>query len=423
MNGLRLPACWIAFMLLLSACSLAEISRQIAIVEDVGVIRGKVDVQTTQKGPVVVLRFAVNGGLFSLENEVIATAAGEYEFSAEPGEYLVAAFVDVNQDGRFQRGQEHGNYCTDPLTFTIEARQEIELATIVISGDPPALAEGQRVVIAESEIVENIGEVVSLGDAQFNRDNYGMGMWRPLDFLESGGGGLLFLQEYDASKMPVLFVHGIAGGPTDLRKLIESLDTKHFQPWILYYPSGLHLGMVSDYMVKAMTDLQSRYGFEKFDVIAHSMGGVVARSFVKKYVEGFPARVNQIGLVMTINSPMGGMASAASGVDLSPVVVPAWRDLATGSEFLQDLHAWTWPRQIPYHLVFSYQPGNDDDGVVALESQIPLKLQSEAVRLYGFRNTHVGTLSDPSFIALFEGILEQSRQCSADHAASGAACR
>ncbi len=402
LSGIVVPV----MLVLLPACGLKEISRQADSVENVAVIKGKVDVQSAQPGPVVVLRFEVRNEVFTLENQIIASGAGNYEFTVEPGVYLVAAFIDVNHDGRFQRGQEHGNFSTDPLTFRVGERQTVELETIVIRGDPPELADDQGAIIAESEINRNIGAVVSLDDPLFSRDNYSMGMWRPLDFLQSVGGGLLFLQDYDASRVPVIFVHGIAGGPTDLRALIESLDAKKFQPWVLYYPSGVRLDMISDYMVKAVTDLQNRYAFERFDVIAHSMGGLVVRSFVKKYVERFPMRESHIGLVMTVNSPMGGMASASSGVDLSPVVVPAWRDVATGSEFLRDLHEWDWPGQIPYYLVFSHEAESGDDGVVTVESQIPFKLQSEALRMYGFTNSHVGTLTDPSFITLFGEILD-----------------
>ena len=67
-----------------------------------------------------------------------------------------------------------------------------------------------------------------------------------------------------------------------------------------------------------------------------------------------------------------------------------------------------WPDKIPYHLVFSYKTGSSDDGVVHLQSQIPLKLQSEAVRMYGFKNTHAGTLNDATFLELFNMILADS---------------
>jgi hypothetical protein len=107
---------------------------------------------------------------------------------------------------------------------------------------------------------------------------------------------------------------------------------------------------------------------------------------------------------------MGGLASASMGVKYSPIVLPCWRDVAVGSDFLKDLHAWSWPQEIPYHLVFSYVSGDSGDGVVPLESQIPPHLQDEAVRMYGFNHDHVGTLDDPRFLALFNQILHDRSQ-------------
>ena len=104
---------------------------------------------------------------------------------------------------------------------------------------------------------------------------------------------------------------------------------------------------------------------------------------------------------MTINSPMAGMPAAASGIKHSPIVVPSWRDVEPGSEFLQVIHNWDWPKDIPYHLVVSFKDGESSDGVAPLQSQTPLKLQSESTRMYIFNNDHVGTLNDKKFIELF----------------------
>lgn len=391
--------------LLLSGCGLREIKRQTIAAENTGIIKDKIKVESDQEGPVVVVRLEDKSGVLVLENQVVATATGNYKFTAEPGEYLVAAFIDVNHDGRFQRGQEHGNFHTDPLTFRLEANQTVEVETIVISGDPPLPPQDKTTINDEEKVIANIGKVVSLDDPVFVRPNYNMGMWRPMDFLKEVGGGLMFLQEYAPEKIPVIFVHGIAGGPTDLRRAIESIDQQRFQAWILYYPSAMRLDLVSDYLIKAVTDLQNKYGFSEMILVAHSMGGLVTRSFVKKYIERFPNRKNNLRLAMTINSPLGGMPSAANGVKNSPIVVPSWKDVATDSEFLNILDAWVWPRDIPYYLIFSYEPGKDNDGIVGLNSQIPLKLQSEATRMFGFNNTHVGTVNDDAFIKLFNEIL------------------
>jgi pimeloyl-ACP methyl ester carboxylesterase len=403
-NKMRVGA-FVVLTLAAAGCGLQEIKRQTTAADDIGVIKGKIEVKSDQKGPIIVYGFADSGGILTRKYHLTASDNGNYRFSAEPGMYAVAAFIDVNGDGNFQRGLEHGNFNTDPLTFNLEVDQTVEAKTIVISGDPPLPPADEEIRIEERKVITNIGVVISLDDPVFVRENYNMGMWKPIDFLDHVGGGLFFLQEYDENKIPVLFVHGIAGGPTDLQALIESMDQERFQPWILYYPSGLRLDMISDYMLKAVAGVQDKHGFNQMILVAHSMGGLVTRSFVKKYVDKFPERTDNLRMVMTINSPLGGMHSATGGVNHSPIIVPSWRDVADNSEFLSDLHAWVWPQDIPYYLVFSYKPGKDDDGVVGLNSQLPLKLQSEATRMFGFNNTHVGTVHDEAFIALFNEML------------------
>jgi hypothetical protein len=158
------------------------------------------------------------------------------------------------------------------------------------------------------------------------------------------------------------------------------------------------------------------------------MGGLITRSFVKKYQEQFLEDLKTIGLVMTINSPMGGMASAAKGVKRSPIVVPSWRDVAAGSTFLEGgvdkagkeivgINEWDWPKEIPYYLIVSNKTGKDGDGTVSMVSQAnnyeknpydELKLQLEATRPYIFNNTHDGTLNHERFLALFNDILADS---------------
>ena len=88
-------------------------------------------------------------------------------------------------------------------------------------------------------------------------------------------------------------------------------------------------------------------------------------------------------------------------------MVPAWKDVATESEFLRDLDEWDWPDDLPYYLVFSFETGSDDDGVGPITSQIPMKTQLEATRIVGFNNCHVGTLQDSNFINLIWDFLQE----------------
>jgi pimeloyl-ACP methyl ester carboxylesterase len=149
--------------------------------------------------------------------------------------------------------------------------------------------------------------------------------------------------------------------------------------------------------------MHARYEFKEVVVVAHSMGGLVTRAFVMKH-EARRGRY-KLAKVFTINSPLHGMDSAASGVKSSPIVVPVWRDVATGSEFIARLHEWHWPRDVPYFLIFSYMPREEGDGVVPLRSQLSNALQEEATAIRGLQAQHAEILHDAYFIHLLNEML------------------
>jgi pimeloyl-ACP methyl ester carboxylesterase len=402
---------FIACLLLISGCSLGEIRKQIHVTESLGIIKGTVELSDSLEGAIIVRRYSLEEGIYVYESFERPSADGEYSFHVIPGTYYIAAFIDINRDAEYQSseaGDYHGSESGTPAAIHVESGQTVTVGTITIAERLSAEYANTESRVDLSPVKENIGRVVNLDDAMFDRTNYSTGMWKPIQFLTEVGGGLLFLQEYQADKIPILFVHGINGGPTDWEAAIRNLDIRHFQPWVLYYPSGMRLDIISDYLVTAVVELHQTYGFKQLYVASHSMGGLVAKSFVQKYLDRFPEDKELISFMMTVNSPMNGMNSAVSGVNNSPIVIPAWHDVATDSAFLQDLNAWKWPDKVPYHLVFSYKTGGSNDGFVRLQSQIPLELQAEAIRIYGFNNTHVGTLNDAAFLELFNKVLAGS---------------
>lgn len=394
-------------MFAIPGCSLNEISKQTKIVEDIGYIKGNIRLTSNRKGPVIVLHLEDHKGVPALRSRVFATSNGDFHFVALPGEHYIAAFIDSNKDGHYQQG-EHGNFYGSPTIINVAPHQTVILKTITIAGPLPKSSTKHKAVDKTRAVWTNIGQVTTLNDPRFARKNYDMGLWKPFDFLDVAEGGLFFLQKYQRRKVPVIFVHGAKGGPADWKPVIKRLDKRRFQAWVLYYPSGMRLDTISDYLVEAISRLQVKYGFERYYVVAHSMGGLVTRSFVKKNVERANGSLTTPRLVVTINSPMNGMDSASSGVKYSPIVVPSWRDIESGSSFLKEIHEWNWPQEVPYHLVVSYKDGKSGDGVASLQSSVPLKLQSESTRLYVFNNTHVGTLSDKKFLVLLNRILKDN---------------
>ena len=141
--------------------------------------------------------------------------------------------------------------------------------------------------------------------------------------------------------------------------------------------------------------LRMQYGFDRAAVVAHSMGGLVTRGFLLQDYETNAADV--VRTYVTISSPMGGMASAGKGVEVSPIVVRSWYGLAPGSEYLdglfyEDPAEKTKRRRLPktmtYHLLFGFRGAGPNDGTVALSSQLRQEAQEEARTERGFDETH-----------------------------------
>ncbi len=390
---------------LASGCVVSDVQLQAQAIGATGRLLGAITTAGASGEDVVVVLFQRGDDqAFSLRRRVFADAAGRVAFVVPAGEYYLAAFQDSNGDSRYQKG-EPGHFYGAPTAVRVPAAGQVEVSIDLTAQHAPFVADAAFVDRSWAFDV-NLGRVTTLADGRFDPQNGVLGLWLPVDFLNGPAqGGLFMLGPYDARRIPVIFVHGMGGGPRDFSALIASLDPERYQPWVLYYPSGLRLDMISDYFVTAVFELQRRYGVRRFAVVAHSMGGLLTRSFVSKYTARYPEAAKALRMVVTVNSPMMGMASAALGVTHSPIVVPVWQDVATDSEFVRNLAASGWPAQVPYHVVFSYSGSDSGDGTVPLESQIPLGLQAEATRLHGFKDSHAGTLRAPAFFALLRNLL------------------
>jgi uncharacterized alpha/beta hydrolase family protein len=82
-------------------------------------------------------------------------------------------------------------------------------------------------------------------------------------------------------------------------------------------------------------DLYRRYGFQEMHVIAHSMGGLVARSFIlHNYYQSHQTFIKDF---ISISSPWNGHKLTAKGVEQAPEAIPSWHDMVPDSAFIQAL--------------------------------------------------------------------------------------
>ena len=409
-----------------SGCVFQDVREQQEGIDAYCVLSGTLAAASEVQGPFVVslARASAAGSVAPWQgiDHFVLEGAGRWGFVAPAGAYRIAAFEDVNRDFQYGAGEPFiapeqtsaikcpvGGRLTD-LALRMPERSEGRLdATLDLSTLTPRDSESQ--VNATLGQLTEAGRLTTLADPRFSDDTARSGLWRPFDFLMEGYAGVYFLGPHDPRKTPVLFVHGINGTPASFSYLIENLDRTRFEPWIYYYPSGAHLAALAGRLDQTVAKLQLRYGVKRLAVVAHSMGGLVARGFVQRRVQ--VEHADEILVLVTISTPWAGHAAAELGVKTAPAVVRVWEDLAPGSDYLRNLYATVSATEPPHHLLFTFERkstsfGPSDDQGVTVASQLAPSAQRNAARIYGFDDSHMSVLRDPEAAALVNRLLVQA---------------
>jgi pimeloyl-ACP methyl ester carboxylesterase len=346
-----------------------------------------------------------------------------------PGCYGVFAFEDANENGHYDA--EPGLSAASPDRFFelgTGQRQDVPDLAIPADGrlavdaaDPTSeqvlglvarSQEEQLLVSLQSVAVE--GERADLSDPRFGAQSARLGYFDPLGFGWQVGPGVYFLEDYDPHKIPVLFVHGALGHPSEFESLVKGLDRTHYQPWFFFYPSGARLSSVSELLSQLVTRLRLRLRFARLAVVAHSMGGLVARSFILKHHE--EAREDPVELFVAISTPWDGSEAAQSANrEPSPLFpasmrVPMWQDIATNSAFLNHLffvdgEPAKGERPLPPGLEFDLLFGVLDR-TISLSSAARWEAVRQARERWPLVEDHTSILRSPDASKLLGGILQ-----------------
>lgn len=386
----------------LSACGMLAVKEQQQKIDAVCSIGGRVEAERKDAAPIIVVLARRVGEKWQIADHFVLEGPGLWQLRASAGSYGLAAFQDLNRDLKLQPDEPFlandaltcspGERRTD-LVLRIPAGGRSQYAGTIDIAALQARSFNEQLDISLGQVTA-VGEVASLSDARFDAAIAEDGLWRPFDFLFKGYPGVYFLGAYDSTKVPVLFVHGINGSPQNFSPLIERLDRSRFQPWVYYYPSGAALTSVADHLTQTMRKLQLQYGFTRFAVVAHSMGGLVSRGFLQRYVGGGGRAA--VPLFVSIATPWDGHKAAALGVRTAPAVVRVWIDMSPGSRYLQSLYEKELG--VPHYLLFTFKQdggmslGEASDGAVTVASQLRDAAQRGATRVEGYNETHMSVL-------------------------------
>jgi pimeloyl-ACP methyl ester carboxylesterase len=142
-----------------------------------------------------------------------------------------------------------------------------------------------------------------------------------------------------AESPPVLLIHGYLATRGSVHLLERRLTEKNHV--VMTYPLGsLHLGDIresSAFIAGKVESLLAQTGVAQVDIVAHSMGGLVALDYLKR--GGGAPYVRRLVLMGT---PARGTWSALLGIVTAPLG-KGGRQLLPGSDFLRDLDSTPLP--------------------------------------------------------------------------------
>lgn len=400
-----------------TGCALKKLETELSQFQDMTRISGRVSDGELGRGAIVLV-FHDEISQRSLVNYRIVPEKGAFVFYVKPGAYFIVAFTDSNTNFKYDHGEPLACY---GAPSRIDATPGTHYSDLTVSTSlSSGIAADFTIDVSHadsspslSRFRENVGAIVDFDDDRLAARHGKTGLWQPSRFLNEVGGGIFFLEPYDPAKIPVLFIHGSNGSPQNFRFLVEHLDRESFQPWLLFYPSALRLELLGDRLDEFVDDLHTQHKFSQMAVVAHSMGGLVARSFINASVLDHDR--TYVKLFVSISTPWGGHAAARLGAERVSSDWLSWIDLVPGSQFLESLFVMDIASLVDHHLMFSYQghsiftEGNDD-GAVSIASQLEPRAQAAAKRIYGFDRNHVQILSDKSVSDIVNRILAQMQK-------------
>ncbi|HJS36530.1 MAG TPA: hypothetical protein VJ789_00205 [Burkholderiales bacterium] len=397
----------LALCLALAACTLLRLQGESDSFYAATALVGRVSGPVGEDTPVIVAAYAARAGRVEVAHRALLHEIGAYELVVPPGEYSLFAFADANRNLRYDEGELAGDYAGGK-ELAVSREGVVSLLDISLASGPASVPPGTSFARADGIPLRSTqaGAIAALDDPAFSPENARQGYWAPMAFYREFGGNIYFLEPYDPARTPVLFVHGAAGSPRDMRALAEGIDRQRYQAWFYYYPSGGSVESVAYLLYWKLFNLQARHGFRRMHIVAHSVGGLVARAFLVRHGAGFP----HVGVFVSISTPWQGEPLIGIGVHGLPAPIPVWRDLQPQGPLLQSLFRRKLPDGVEYYLMFGHRGialpfRSRNDGVATVASQLAPEATREARMVYGYDEDHTSILTSRQVVAQLGSLL------------------
>lgn len=395
---------------LATGCVFVKLKQEVQESMSSTVIVGHVSTESAVDGPIIVAAYTKNKGKREVEHYTILHDRGEFELMVKKGKFHIFAYIDSNSNLIYDEGELAGQF-GEPKTIIAPAGGVVSHINIVIPKSSGSIdwRTGQAIAKERPRKLYSrlAGTIVDLDDERFGEENGSLGFWEPITFYKSFGGTIYFLEEYDPGKIPILFIHGAGGSPRGWTYFVDNIDRSRFQPWFYYYPSGARMRSMSHLLLWKLQNLQIKYKFDTMVITAHSMGGLVARSFIMDHSVVFP----YVKLFISLATPWGGDKMAEYGVKQAPAVIPCWIDMQPEGDFIQSLYQKQMPEEVDFYMFYGHRGSrnpfrSNNDGTITLSSLLDRRPQAEAKMSYAFDEDHASIVYSKEVLDQYNMILD-----------------
>jgi len=202
------------------------------------------------------------------------------------------------------------------------------------------------------------------------------------------GKGLHLPEDFDAKRRSVLLIHGLEASLSDLQGLSKACQRSGLQPLLFDYPNDGPIATSGRRLHQELRQLSRRHPQLRLAIVAHSMGGLVARAALEN---GVPV-LRCVSDVFLLGTPHQGssLSSGQPWLELTlQTLAPdstewatvrdglgeAAQDLKPGSVFLRTLDAKRRPSSVRYHAAVGCRGFLAPDDLAALRQQLDRRLQ------------------------------------------------
>jgi pimeloyl-ACP methyl ester carboxylesterase len=392
-----------------AGCAMFKLKKENTQVLSSTVLVGRISTAFPGRGPIIVAAYAMNQGKREVVHYTILHDYGEFELMVAKGNYYVFAYWDKNSNLIYDADEPAGQY-GGPKMVSAPAGGVVGDINISISEKAHNInvPSGFEISAVKPQKLYSrlAGAIIDLDDELFLEEHGSKGYWEPVSFYKQFGGNIYFLEKYDPQKIPILFIHGAGGTPKGWKYFVDNIDRTRFQPWFFYYPSGARIQSMSYLLLWKLQNLQSNYHFDQLFITAHSMGGLVARSFIVDHGARFP----YVKLFVSLATPWGGVGMAEYGVKQSPAVVPCWIDMQPESAFIQSLYRTKLPETVSFYMFFGHRGSrnpfrSNNDRTIAFSSLLDRRAQAEAKMNYAFNEDHGSIIYSKAVLDQYNAII------------------